>query len=115
MDIAWCAPPQALTPRGAQAMRMALPPVHELEDNTGGVLRLKDGTPLPPYLAMPRGLPLTEWYALHRPRQSATLAMLAQARPHLSACVALTLSLVALLLSISLSHLFADEIQARNT
>ena len=59
-------------------MRMALPPVHEMEDNTGGVLRLKDGTPLPPYLAMPRGLPLTEWYALHRPRQSATLAMLSQ-------------------------------------
>ena len=57
---------------------MALPPVQELEDNTGGVLRLKDGTPLPPYLAMPRGLPLTEWYALHRPRQTATLTMLAQ-------------------------------------
>jgi hypothetical protein len=61
-----------------QNMRMALPPIHEMEDNTGCVLRLKDGTPLPPYLAMPRGLPLTEWYALHRPRQSATLAMLAQ-------------------------------------
>ena len=61
-----------------QDMRMALPPVHEMEDNAGGVLRLRDGTTLPPYLAMPRGLPLTEWYALHRPRQSATLAMLAQ-------------------------------------
>ena len=59
-------------------MQMALPPVQEIEDNTGGVLRLKDGTPLPPYLAMPRGLPLTEWYALHRPRQTATLTMLAQ-------------------------------------
>lgn len=57
---------------------MALPPVQEIEDNTGGVLRLKDGTPLPPYLAMPRGLPLPDWYAMHRPRQVATLAMLAQ-------------------------------------
>ena len=57
---------------------MALPPVQEIEDNTGGVLRLKDGTPLPPYLAMPRGLPLPDWYAMHRPRQAATLAMLAQ-------------------------------------
>lgn len=59
-------------------MQMALPPVQEIEDNTGGVLRLKDGTPLPPYLAMPRGLPLPDWYATHRPRQVATLTMLSQ-------------------------------------
>jgi hypothetical protein len=58
-------------------MHMALPPVQEIEDNTGGVLRLKDGTPLPPYLAMPRGYPLTEWYELNRPRPPATLTMLA--------------------------------------
>jgi hypothetical protein len=61
-----------------QTMHMSLPPVHEIEDNTGGVIRLKDGTPLPPYLAMPRGLPLPEWYATHRPRQVAVLTMLAQ-------------------------------------
>lgn len=61
-----------------QNMQMALPPVQEIEDNTGGVLRLKDGTPLPPYLAMPRGLPLPDWYATHRPRQVATLTMLSQ-------------------------------------
>jgi serine/threonine protein kinase len=61
-----------------QDLHMSLPPVQEIEDNTGGVLRLKDGTPLPPYLAMPRGLPLPDWYAMHRPRQVATLAMLSQ-------------------------------------
>jgi heme exporter protein D len=60
-----------------QDMHMALPPVQEIEDNTGGVLRLKDGTPLPPYLAMPRGYALTEWYELNRPRAPATLGMLA--------------------------------------
>lgn len=70
--------PASTTVRCPQTMHMSLPPVHEIEDNTGGVIRLKDGTPLPPYLAMPRGLPLPEWYATHRPRQVAVLTMLAQ-------------------------------------
>ena len=57
---------------------MSLPDVQEIEDNAGGVLRLRDGTPLPPFMAMLRGLPLPEWYALHVPSQIALLETLSQ-------------------------------------
>jgi len=59
---------------------MGLPDVLEMEDNAGGVMRLRDGTPLPPYLAMARGLPLPEWYAMHAPTLPALLETLSQAR-----------------------------------
>ena len=61
-----------------QALKLHLPDEYEAEDNEGGVFRLRDGTALPPFLAMPRALPLPEWYSMHTPSRVTVLETLSQ-------------------------------------